>query len=81
MTNSVRLCARKAYTTLGDTMVQVKVFDESHEDDLSEAVNHFLADHPDIELFDIKYATAIGVDKEDQLYCFSAMLIYRDKAA
>ncbi|NBJ64128.1 sporulation protein Cse60 [bacterium c-19] len=62
-------------------MLQVKVFDEAHEDDLSEAINTYLGDHPDIELFDIKYAAAIGVDKEEQLYCFSAMLIYRDKAA
>lgn len=62
-------------------MVQVKVFDEAHEDDLSEAINVFLAEHSSIELFDIKYSTAIGIDKEEQLYCFSAMLIYRDKEA
>lgn len=57
------------------------MFDEAHEDDLSEAINTFLSGRPDIELFDIKYATAIGVDKEEQLYCFSAMIIYRDKEA
>ncbi len=62
-------------------MIQVKVFDEAHEDDLSEAINAYLAENPNIELFDIKYSTAIGIDKEEQLYCFSAMLIYRDKEA
>lgn len=65
----------------GDIMIKVRVFDEAHEDDLSEVINNFLNSHPDIELFDIKYATAIGVDKDEQLYCFSAMLIYRDKEA
>lgn len=81
MTNSVSVRIKKAYTDIGDPMIQVKVFDEAHEDDLSEAINTFLVNHPNIDLFDIKYATAIGVDKEEQLYCFSAMLIYRDKDA
>ena len=62
-------------------MIQVKVFDEAHEDDLSEAINAYLAENSNIELFDIKYSTAIGIDKEEQLYCFRARLIYRDKEA
>jgi len=61
-------------------MIQVKVFDEEHEDDLTDKINAFLAAHDPIDLFDIKYTTAIGYDGEEQLYCFSAMVIYRDKA-
>lgn len=60
-------------------MVQVKVFDEEHEDDLSDSVNGFLWQNPEIDLFDIKFSTAISFDGEEQIYCFSAMLIYRDK--
>lgn len=62
----------------GDKMVQIKVFDEEHEDDLSETVNDFLLDQPSLEVMDIKFSTAICCDGTDQLYCFSAMVIYRD---
>lgn len=60
-------------------MFQVQVFDEEHEDDLSDAINAFLWEHAQIDLFDIKFSTAVSFDGEDQLYCFSAMIIYRDK--
>lgn len=61
-------------------MLQVQVFDEEHEDDLSDAINGFLWEHPQIDLFDIKFSTATCFDGEEQIYCFSAMIIYRDKA-
>lgn len=60
-------------------MIQVQVFDEEHEDDLSDAINAFLWEHPQIDVVDIKFSTAIVCDAEEQIYCFSAMLIYRDK--
>lgn len=59
-------------------MIQVKVFDEEHEDDLSEAINEFIAQHAGIEIVDIKFSTAIGVMESEQLYCFSALMIYVD---
>lgn len=60
-------------------MLQVQVFDEEHEDDLSEAINLFLYDHPLIQVQDIRFSTAIAIQDEDtQIYCFSALLLYLD---
>ena len=61
------------YNYLGDLM-KVKTFDYESEKDLEEAINDFLEN--DIELIDIKYQVAIAVCGEEQLYCFSAMVIY-----
>ncbi|MBE6160542.1 MAG: sporulation protein Cse60 [Lactobacillales bacterium] len=55
--------------------MKVKIFDENHEKDLEKAINDFLED--DIELIDIKYQVSIGVFGEEQVYCFSAMVIYK----
>lgn len=63
------------YTYYGDKM-KIKVFDESHEKDLEEAVNQFLSSLKG-ELMDIKYQVAIGISGEDQIYCYSALVLYR----
>lgn len=55
--------------------MKVKLFDESHELDLEASVNKFL-DTVEGEIIDIKYQVAISVSGEEQLYCFSAMVIY-----
>ncbi|MBQ9024279.1 MAG: sporulation protein Cse60 [Bacilli bacterium] len=55
--------------------MKVKIFDESHESDLENAVNNFLEDHKDI--IDIKYQVSISIFSEEQVYCFSAMIIYK----
>ena len=55
--------------------MKVKIFDESHEKDLEFAVNSFLA-KLETDLIDIKYNVAISTCGEDQLYCFSAMIVY-----
>lgn len=55
--------------------MQVKVFDESHEKDLENSVNSFLKTVD--ELIDIKYQVAITAVGEEQIYCFTAMIIYR----
>ena len=52
----------------------VKVFDESHEKDLELAVNEFLQTID--ELMDIKYSVAITACGEEQIYCYSAMVVY-----
>lgn len=57
-------------------MVQIKVFDEEHEDDLTEVVNAWLLEHADIRLMDIKFSTAVSDFEEEQIYCFSAMVIF-----
>ena len=56
--------------------MKVKLFDESHELDLEKSINKFL-DSNDIDLIDIKYQVAVNVCGEEQIYCFSAMLIYK----
>ena len=55
--------------------MKVKIFDESHEKDLEMQVNQFLAELSG-EVIDIKFSTAISVFGEDQIYCFTAMIIY-----
>ena len=54
--------------------MKVKIFDEGHEKDLEESVNNFIQDRDDI--IEIKYQVAISIVGEEQLYCFSAMIIY-----
>lgn len=55
--------------------MKVKIFDESHEKDLEAQVNSFLSEMQG-EVVDIKFSTAISVFGEDQIYCFTAMIIY-----
>ena len=55
--------------------MKVKVFDENHEKDLELKINKFLSEN-DIEIFDIKYQVGISIFGEEQVYCFSAMIIY-----
>ena len=57
-------------------MVQITVFDEEHEDDLTEVVNSWIQEHADIRLMDIKFSTAVSDFEEEQIYCFSAMVIF-----
>lgn len=57
-------------------MIEIKVFDEEHEDDLTEAVNAWMKEHAHIRLLDIKFSTAIAHVEEEQIYCFSAMVIF-----
>ncbi len=57
--------------------MKVKLFDFESEKDLEEAINDFLDN--DIDLLDIKYQVSIGVCGKEQIYCFSAMIIYNKK--
>jgi len=54
--------------------LKVKVIDEDCEKDLENSINAFLSSN--IDIIDIKYQVAIAANGEDQLYCFSAMIIY-----
>lgn len=57
--------------------MKVKIFDEAHEKDLEEDINNFLEElDEDKEIIDIKYEVSISVFSEEQIYCFSAMIIY-----
>lgn len=55
--------------------MKVKVFDEGHEEDLEEVINRFISEE-EPEIIDIKFSTAIAVS-EEQIYCFSALIVYR----
>ena len=57
--------------------MKVKLFDESHEKDLEEEINKFLSAN-EVEVVDIKLSTAIGLFSDEQIYCFSALVMYRD---
>lgn len=57
--------------------MQVKAFDEENEEDLTDSINQFLDDNPTIDLFDIKFSVALCASEDEQIYCFSALLIYR----
>ncbi|WP_419955869.1 sporulation protein Cse60 [Neobacillus niacini] len=60
-------------------MIQVKLFDREHEKDLEKEMNRFLRGLDEKKLLDIKYNVAAlpEDEEEDQIYCFSAMIIYR----
>ena len=57
--------------------MKVKVIDENHEKDLERRVNEFLSENR--EVVDIQFRTAISVFGEEQIYCFSAMILYKEK--
>lgn len=58
--------------------MHVKVFDENHEKDLENSINEFF-ESDNYDIIDIKYQVALAVFGEDQIYCFSAMVIYNEK--
>ena len=54
--------------------MKVKIFDESHEKDLENSINEFVIDK---NVLDIKYNIAIAISGEEQIYCFSALIMYK----
>ena len=56
--------------------MKVKVFDEMHEKDLEKSVNDFLDELDYEDKVDIKYQVSISMFGDEQIYCFSAMIIY-----
>ncbi len=55
--------------------MKVKIFDESHELDLEDSINKFISDK---EVIEIKYSVAITTSGEDQIYCYTALIIYQE---
>lgn len=55
--------------------MKVKLFDEAHELDLEASINNFLKELEG-DIIDIKYQVALSISGEEQIYCFSAMIIY-----
>ena len=58
--------------------MKVKIFDLESEQELEEKVNIFLEDLEG-DLIDIKYQVSASIFAEEQIYCFSAMIIYKKK--
>jgi len=57
--------------------MMVKVFDEEHESDLEKSINNFLTSLEG-EVIDIKFSVTIGISGEEQIFCFSALIVYRN---
>jgi len=55
--------------------MKVKIIDENHEKDLERAVNEFISELD--EIVDIKFQVSTSIFGSEQIYCFSAMIIYR----
>jgi ribosomal protein L31E len=55
--------------------MKVKLFDCEDEVELEEEINSFISES-DIEIIDIKYQVSVGIFSEEQIFCFSAMVIY-----
>ena len=58
--------------------MKVKVFDESLERVLERGINAFLSGTSS-DIIDVKYNVAIAVCGEEQIYCFSALIVYSPK--
>ncbi len=56
--------------------MKVKLFDCEDETDLEKDIMKFINEkNPDI--IDIKFDVAIGIIGEEQIYCFSALIMYK----
>lgn len=58
-------------------MMKVKIFDLEDEKDLEKDINDFISGMTG-EIIDIKYQVSIGVFSEEQIFCFSAMIVYTE---
>lgn len=54
--------------------MKVKIIDEAHELDLEEAINKFIENK---SIIDIKFQTSIQILGEEQIYCFTALIMYK----
>ena len=55
------------------------MFDEGHEKDLEESVNNFIESlMGQKEIIDIKYNVSVAINENEQIYCYSALVMYDD---
>lgn len=57
--------------------MKVKIFDESHEQDLEDDINHFIEEE-EPSIIDIKYSVSNSVYSDEQIYCFSALILFQE---
>lgn len=55
-------------------IMKVKIFDFEHEKDLEDSINDFLLENHNIR--DIKYSISSSISGEEQIYCYSALIMY-----
>lgn len=58
-------------------MMKVKIIDAGHEKELEKNINTFLS-NTKCDIINIQFTTAIAVFAEEQIYCFSAMILYEE---
>jgi len=54
---------------------KVKIIDENHEKDLEVSLNNFLSTLNN-DIIDIKFQVSVAMFSEEQIYCFTAMVVY-----
>lgn len=55
--------------------MKVKIIDEEHEKDLENSINKFIKEN-DVDIIDIKMCTSCSLYGEEQIYCFTALIMY-----
>jgi len=58
-------------------MLKVKIFDDNHEKDLERHINDFLMNN-NYDIMDVQFRTAVSIFGEEQIYCFSALILYKE---
>ena len=63
-------------------MLKIKVYDCESEIDLEKRLNNLMQqlEEHDQEVIDIKYQANCSVDGDEQIYIYSALVMYDDKA-
>ncbi|MBQ8193315.1 MAG: sporulation protein Cse60 [Bacilli bacterium] len=56
-------------------MMKVKIIDEEHEKDLENGINKFIKEN-NIDIIDIKLSSSCSIYGEEQIYCFTALIMY-----
>ena len=57
--------------------MKVKIIDEEHEKALENRINTFIKEN-DVDIIDIKMCTACSLYGEEQIYCFTALIMYTE---
>lgn len=57
--------------------MKVKIFDEEHEKDLENSINKFIKEN-NVDIIDIKLSTTCSLYGEEQIYCFTALIMYNN---
>ena len=57
--------------------MKVKIIDEEHEKDLENGINKFIKEN-NIDIIDIKLSSSCSIYGEEQIYCFTALIMYEE---